>query len=377
MGMIKYGKFLCANQEHLYLIHALDKCIENKDYTPNLTYKADFIPDDFDFTIEPKESLKELYKKRAEELRKKYNYLILMYSGGSDSHEMLMSFLDNNIFIDEVRYFSYNTLTDRLDYDPPFDHPLGLMFEYHTSTVPGLRQVSLKSPHTKIVIDDYSKGFQENFTENWLDNVSKAHNVHGGLYFYIRNYLEAKSLATYCEKNALVNVGVLYGTDKPAPLIENNKIYIFFGNSNRGGIELFAYGDASRMEPVMFYWGEPRIPAKQIHLIKKWLEQEPKYKHLFLTDDAKFVKELNKKIYPSHRPVWQKHSKLSNEGIIETVFGEKARYLINLKNKHYNKKYGKIAGINRLTFLGSTKTSVMTYLHDKRYVGELKSQDWS
>ena len=56
----------------------------------------------FDWTKEPQQSLKELYKQRAIQLRDKYDYLILSYSGGSDSHQALETFLNNNIFIDEI-----------------------------------------------------------------------------------------------------------------------------------------------------------------------------------------------------------------------------------------------------------------------------------
>ena len=42
-------------------------------------------------------SLKELYKERALQLREKYDYLILNYSGGSDSWTILNTFLENNI----------------------------------------------------------------------------------------------------------------------------------------------------------------------------------------------------------------------------------------------------------------------------------------
>jgi hypothetical protein len=41
--------------------------------------------------------LKTLYKERAQQLRDNYDELILYYSGGSDSHNILHTFLQNNI----------------------------------------------------------------------------------------------------------------------------------------------------------------------------------------------------------------------------------------------------------------------------------------
>jgi hypothetical protein len=47
-------------------------------------------------------NLLDLYKERAQQLRDSYDYLILAYSGGSDSDNMLKTFLYNNIKIDEI-----------------------------------------------------------------------------------------------------------------------------------------------------------------------------------------------------------------------------------------------------------------------------------
>ena len=51
----------------------------------------------FDRSVLGKVSLNQLYKERAQQLRDSYDYLILYYSGGADSHNVLMSFINNNI----------------------------------------------------------------------------------------------------------------------------------------------------------------------------------------------------------------------------------------------------------------------------------------
>ena len=68
-----------------------------------------------DWTVEPSQSLKELYVERCQQLRDKYDYLILSYSGGADSHEILYTFLENNIFIDEIQVVHYTKAMERLD----------------------------------------------------------------------------------------------------------------------------------------------------------------------------------------------------------------------------------------------------------------------
>jgi hypothetical protein len=56
-----------------------------------------------DWTEEPTEDIYELYAQRAIQLRKDYDYLVLMYSGGIDSHVMLKTFLENSIQIEKEK----------------------------------------------------------------------------------------------------------------------------------------------------------------------------------------------------------------------------------------------------------------------------------
>lgn len=58
--------------------------------------------DQHDWSVEPSESLDELYLKRARQLREKYKTLIFRYSGGADSTNILRTFVDNNIKLDIV-----------------------------------------------------------------------------------------------------------------------------------------------------------------------------------------------------------------------------------------------------------------------------------
>jgi len=69
----------------------------------------------YDWTREPTESLDELYKQRAEQLRRDYDYLVLYYSGGYDSANLLHAFLDNDIYPDEIAIFysRYDTVSNQ------------------------------------------------------------------------------------------------------------------------------------------------------------------------------------------------------------------------------------------------------------------------
>ena len=59
----------------------------------------------FNWYQEPPQSIEYLYAERARQLRANYDYIILLYSGGADSHNILQTFVDNNIFLDEICSF--------------------------------------------------------------------------------------------------------------------------------------------------------------------------------------------------------------------------------------------------------------------------------
>ena len=56
----------------------------------------------YDWTEEPTEDIYELYAGRARQLRNDYDHLVLLYSGGIDSHVILETFLQNGLRLDEI-----------------------------------------------------------------------------------------------------------------------------------------------------------------------------------------------------------------------------------------------------------------------------------
>lgn len=59
----------------------------------------------FDWTVPVPESIEDLYKQRAQQIRDKYDYVSLFFSGGVDSTNVLHAFIDNGIRLDEVVMF--------------------------------------------------------------------------------------------------------------------------------------------------------------------------------------------------------------------------------------------------------------------------------
>ena len=111
----------------------------------------------YNWTIEPDMSLDALYDKRSRELREKYDYIILSYSAGADSHNILMSFIRQNLHIDEIVVNVMEKANSKftiIDSNNKSNWNAGA--EHRLQTVPRLKEIENTIPNTKITILDLS-----------------------------------------------------------------------------------------------------------------------------------------------------------------------------------------------------------------------------
>ena len=98
-----------------------------------------------------KQSLESLYRERAQQLRDKYDYLILHYSGGSDSHNILMTFLNNNIKLDEVFNRRHDAIESKIYTPDPHNFSnSNFQSEWDYSALPTIRWLARTHPEIKI-----------------------------------------------------------------------------------------------------------------------------------------------------------------------------------------------------------------------------------
>jgi hypothetical protein len=107
-----------------------------------------------DWSQNPLIDLHSLYKQRALQLREKYDYIRLEFSGGSDSYTALHSFVANKIHIDEV-VFRYPKLGEKEVCDDPLNYKAeNTLSEAKYAAFPALNWLRDNSPRTKITIHD-------------------------------------------------------------------------------------------------------------------------------------------------------------------------------------------------------------------------------
>jgi hypothetical protein len=118
--------------------------------------------DSMDWTQKDSMSLLDMYRTRAEQVRNKYDYLILCWSGGGDSTTMLESFLHNNILIDEV-VIMWPVSQSRGRYTAEWNtDSTNVLSEWELAIVPKLERLRIKYPNLKITICDTMSELNKN-----------------------------------------------------------------------------------------------------------------------------------------------------------------------------------------------------------------------
>lgn len=237
--------------------------------------------------VEPIESLDQLYDRRARELREKYDYLIISYSGGADSHNVVESFLRQGLHIDELLI---NTMSEGngnfmdISEDNKSSHNAAAS-EHVLQTIPRLKEIQNRSPKTKITIVDLTKFlfsfFDSHGDASWIETKREGLNP---LNVTRYNYLYFSEVRKKFDKDK--KIAIVVGVEKPRTYIhsETNNFYVRF---NDRAANIASVNDFVKEYPnstiEYFYWHPDSVDmiCKQGHVIRRWLEANPQYKHLW------------------------------------------------------------------------------------------------
>jgi hypothetical protein len=223
----------------------------------------------YDWAVEPRESIDELYRNRAEQLRRDYDYLVLYYSGGYDSANMLYAFLDNGIYPDEicVFYSRHDTVSNQY-------------LELRDHTWKKLAEIAKKYPQIKIRKVDYSDYFF-----NWSSRVKEVNPDQDLIYNFgtilSLNHMMMDLSHRYIDdwKHILDNgqkMAWIHGAEKPSlRYLDDKWIFNFHDGLIRANITpLRQKIDNGKIGVYEFFYWAPtetcaKIMIKQCHLLKQ------------------------------------------------------------------------------------------------------------
>jgi len=227
----------------------------------------------YNWKIEPTEDLRTLYQKRARQIRERYDYIVLWWSGGADSYTMLRAFVDQGLFVDEIATFH------NFGGDGSWDTYLNS--EVSRVAMPVAKQLLEHSPLTKFRLVDHLDYQKDLFSKdnNKFDFLYKSNAVFSPnqqARRYIREQ-EKDYLDLYSKGKSVCFV---WGIDKPRVNLINNKYAINFIDIVDNAVNpLTQELNRSWENDEFFYWSPDAcdILCKQGHLVMNYLKNVPEY----------------------------------------------------------------------------------------------------
>jgi hypothetical protein len=258
-----------------------------------------------DWTVEPSETILELYRQRAQQLRDQYDYIALMYSGGADSETVLGSFLDNDIKIDEVATY--------INYDATGDKDNFLNAELWNAALPRTQYLQQQYPWLKHRVIDLTQMTLEQFSNpanrfDWIYNMNM---------FFTANNVARDNLALKVRDWAdIIHSGkkfcVLWGHDKPRIYHENDRFSFRFMDYIDNGPTVRSLAGQQPYANELFYWTPdlPKIMVKQGHLVKNYLNAN--------LDSSPFISQKSTDL--AYKTLNGKKYWLSNDGLHSVIY---------------------------------------------------------
>ena len=294
--MSKYGHYTVGDKIITNSILAfLEK---SKTGLPIKWHYYDDIWKNFDKSLLGRTKLKELYKQRAQMLRDSYDYLILQYSGGSDSHCILQAFLQNNIKLDQVMVKQpFNLINQKIHNPNVIDTSArNQLSEWDYVIKPDLEYISKYHPDIEIKLIDWLDGVT---ADSFKDDKFQSHR---GLYFmsyilkhpeYSNNDIEIKLI----EQGK--KVGVINGVEKPVLLAKDNKAYTTFPDKP---MVLIPPTLTNPYGTEYFFWTPdfPELALERAYQVFLWFKRNPQYQDLL----------YKPKWIGRHTERWDKYSEL-------------------------------------------------------------------
>jgi hypothetical protein len=233
----------------------------------------DEVYNSIDWTINPVQSLDSMYADRAKQIREKYKYVCLMFSGGSDSDNMLKVFLKNNIHIDEIFTVYPIKAIEKLGnkFNINDRSTENLMFEYIETVVPTFEYLAKHYPKIKLTVIDYTTDAIDVILQGKLHSLFQAGTVVSP---YTVGWFKAYEKIHALDKDACL----VFGVDKPRLTYfkKEDKFKSYFSDFSSiwGHWPRSTFG-TPRVGTELFYYSPsmPLIPIKQCKQIEQGLRQ--------------------------------------------------------------------------------------------------------
>jgi len=222
-------------------------------------------------------TLDELYKQRAIELREKYDYLILYYSGGADSDNILKTFIQNNIKLDAVYVkWPFQVVGSNIYNPNTYDKSPGNFLSEWDFTIKGkLERLAQEHPEIEILQSDWSTKITPKFFNDIKFELANQLRSPGDIARLTEFHNKERELVDAGKK-----VAAIWGIDKPMLAMDRNDVVGFYF---KDAIVQVGYpSDFNYQGLEYFYWSpeSPQILFEQAYKVYQFLQANPQYRSL-------------------------------------------------------------------------------------------------
>lgn len=263
----------------------------------------------FDWTKEPVQNLDQLYAQRARELRASYDHLVLHFSGGADSTNILETFIRHKIHLDEVLLRGTIGISKK---DKNETAAWNQHAENWFNAWPLANWIKDNHyPNLKITVVDVTEYPKSYFAKNkyWFENPG-FNNLTPGIVWRADYDIVEKSLLNLSDRG--IKVAHILGLEKPLMIYDNGRFKAKFIDT---AINLIAsercmkYDVPYHVEP--FYWSKTTAPIiiKQCHAIKRFIKQHKIDPKIFKNSSRDYHEWMAKIIYDRTLPNYFLHEK--------------------------------------------------------------------
>jgi hypothetical protein len=357
----KFGYYKTKNKTTYSKYEAFEN--ENPEWIFN-----DDIFSSIDWTKEPEISLWEMYKDRVKQIRDQYDYCVLWYSGGSDSHNILSAWLETGCKIDEIATtWNYDTTGEKQN------HQNAEIVNVVLPDITSLRKKGYDFNFRLINIPDYGiKAFDK---------------LKNNLEYYFNYNLQLSSLGKQFLRDEIedykniINSGkklcFIWGKEKPYIFYEEGKYCFRFADSIDDCVGPYTQQRYNQgWYDELFYWSPdyPLLPIKMAHVIKNFLKIS---ENVSLFNKTPFInysigysskldmylkQEVQKKLL---YPKWS--NKIFTNGKSPTrILGLRDDWFINKQSKELLKIKDIIINFNNISYKKMDRTCLYP-MYSKRY----------
>lgn len=248
-----------------------------------------------DWTSPPIESLESVYQQRAKDLRERYDYLVLSFSGGSDSWSVFNAFKTSGQHLDEILVRWPNKASSgKYHVNANLFNASNILSEWDLTLLPLLKEIEKSMPKTKITIVDWSDQLlqKEMIDDDWTNLIPQEYLNVGAVFKW--------SVISESEQRAIdsgLKTCFISGIDKPQLWIDQGKVYCYFLDKLANGFynPYMAFLQGRHCEH--FYWSHlfPKVTVTQAKHIFSNLKVTPAVQDLI--DKSKPNNPENKKIW--------------------------------------------------------------------------------